>query len=412
MKIYIETYGCTANKSDESTIKGILKNSDNQIINNIRDADFLLILTCTVIGTTEQRMLSRLKEFKKYDKKVIVAGCMPVVQSELIKSIIPDAFLISPNEIKNIGLIVNGSYSKIKVISEKKFDDTIAPISISKGCIFSCSYCITHLARGELNSIPKKDIIKDIISATNQGCKEIQLTAQDTAAYGFDNGNNLGSLLEEICKIKRDFRIRVGMMNPSTLQKNLDLIIKSFKNEKIYKFLHLPVQSGDDDILKLMDRKYSVNDFKDIVKKFKKNFKNLTLATDIIVGFPSEDEKQFENSIKLVNEIKPDIVNITKFSARPYTLAKNMKNRISTDIVKKRSKFLTDYCKRILSEINKNYVGQEFNILITEQGKNKTYSGRTINYKPVVLKENVTIGNYYDVEIIGSAPTYLYGKLI
>jgi MiaB-like tRNA modifying enzyme len=415
MKVYLETYGCTANKSDESVAIGVLKKEHHKIVDKIEDADALVLLTCTVIGTTEQRMLSRLRVFKKTNKKIIVAGCMPQVQTELVKSIVPNASLLPPQYIQYINYIVReeeipSQKEKNKIIP-KHFEDFSAPISIAKGCMFSCSYCITHFARGQLQSFSKDGIISDVKQAINQECKEILLTAQDTASYGFDADDDLGCLLKDVCKIEGDFRIRVGMMNPYTAQKNIDSILSAYIHQKIYKFLHLPVQSGDNNILQQMNRKYQVEDFEKIVSTFRKKYPNITLSTDIIVGFPGESEEQFERSVKLIKKVKPDIVNITRFSARPMTKAKTMKGRIPTEIVKDRSRRLTTLCKEIARQVNTKHIGKEYAILITKK-EDDTFIGRARNYKLVVAKGNVKVGEFASVKIVDSGDIHLFGKLI
>ena len=416
MKVYLEVYGCTANKSDASLIKGILRDSSHKIVENIDEADSIVLLTCTVIDTTEQRMLSRLKIFKKTGKNVIVAGCMASIQTDLIRSILPDAKLLPPQYSYHILDILDNRKTafidKNKTLFSKYYEDVIAPVSIAEGCKFSCSYCITSLARGKLKSYPMDEITQDVCSAIRQSCKEIQLTAQDTSSYGLDCGHDLGELLINLSKIKGDYRVRVGMMNPYTALKNIDSIIKGFENPKIYKFLHLPVQSGDNDILKKMNRKYTVDDFLEIIKKFRENYPDITISTDVIVGFPTETYEQFQHTIDLLKMVKTDITNITRYSARPHTRAKTMKGRIKTDVVKERSKILTELCSTISKENNLRHLGKKYTAIITEKGKNNTFVGRTENYKPIVIKENVEIGEFIPVEVTEAASTYLFGSII
>jgi threonylcarbamoyladenosine tRNA methylthiotransferase CDKAL1 len=421
MNIYVETYGCTANKADETLLLGLLKNDGHMIVGSLQDADILILLTCTVIGTTEQRMLSRLKVFIKTQKKIIVAGCMSSVQPDLIKNLVPDAILLPPQHIQYINDIIKYDIIKgekqffietKKPVLPKYFNAMYAPIAIAEGCRLSCSYCITHFARGKLKSFPVQEITTDVCSALKQGCKEIQLTAQDTASYGLDIGTNLGALLSQISAIPGVFRIRVGMMNPATTQKNLDSILNAYHHQKIYKFLHLPVQSGDDEILKLMNRGYTVKDFLSLINRFRKKLPALTFSTDVIIGFPTETEEQFSRTIQLIKQIKPDITNITRFSARPLTTAKTMMGRIPTHIVKERSQRMTKLCSAISLEKNQEQKGKTYTVLVTEKGKHTTFTGRTDNYKQVVLKEPVVIGDFVPTEIIDAAPTHLVGKLI
>lgn len=249
-------------------------------------------------------------------------------------------------------------------------------------------------------------------SALRQGCKEIQLTAQDTGSYGLDTEHNLGDLLTNVCKIKGRYRIRVGMMNPYTALKNLDPIIQAFDDPKIYKFLHLPVQSGDNGILKRMSRKYTIDDFLEITKKFREKYPDITISTDVIAGFPTETDEQFQHTIDLLRTVKPAIVNITRYSARPYTKAKAMKGRIKTDIVKERSRILTELCSTISKENNQKHIGKTYTVLVVEKGKNNTIVGRTENYKPIVLREKVEIGKFVPVIVTDAASTHLFGRLI
>ena len=416
MKTYLEVYGCTANKSDANLVKGQLLKNKHEIVEKIDDADVLIILTCTVIDATQHRMLFRIKEFKKTGKKIIVAGCMASIQKELVREILPDAIFLPPQYSHHIIDVLEENRivfeEKNKTLFPKYHDSIFAPISISEGCNFSCSYCITSKARGKLRIFPIEEIKQDVCLAVKQGCKEIQLTAQDTASYVFDTKTDLGELLTNVCTINGEYKIRVGMMNPFTLLKNIDSIIKGYNDPKIYKFLHLPVQSGNNEILKMMKRKYTTDDFFNIVKQFRKHYSNLTLSTDIIVGFPTETDEQFQHTINLLEQIKPDVTNITRFSARPFTKAKSMKGRIKTEIVKNRSKKLTQLCSKLTEKNNQKHVGKKYNVLITEKGKNNTFIGRSENYKPVILKDKVEIGCFYPMEIEGYAPTYLIGRII
>jgi MiaB-like tRNA modifying enzyme len=416
MQVYIETYGCTANKSDESAIKGLLKQEDFDLVSSSEVADVIILLTCTVVGTTEQRMLSRIKVLETLDKPLIITGCMPVVQSDLITAVAPDAMQVSPQHLRQIPDLLNGK--KLVVESNqaihlpKYFEGVTAPIAIAEGCLRSCSYCITHFARGHLVSYPPSQILADVQSALYQGCREIQLTAQDTASYGYNQKMDLGMLLREISAIEQEFRVRVGMMNPMMLQNHLQSVLPAFLDSKIYKFLHLPVQSGDNTILEKMQRGYTVEEFKMLVNAFREQLPSITLATDIIVGFPTESKEHFENTVQLLDELQPDIVNITRYSARPYTLAKKMNGRIPSEVMKKRSRYLTEYCKRITEKKNSLCIGNQYSVLITEVGKQGSVVGRTNSYKPVVIQEQLPLGVFIDVEITGVTPHYLVGKLI
>ena len=417
MKVYVETYGCTANKSDESIVKGILLSKGHEMVYEAKEADALIILTCTVIGSTEQRMLHRIKLLDSFNKKLIVSGCMAAVQSYLIKNVAPRADIVSPNMIHTVGDILEGKVPPLNQITKtslpRYYSGVIAPIAISEGCNLSCSYCITSKARGKLISYPRGEIINTIENALKNGCREIQITSQDTASYGMDNGERLGDLIHEICKLKGEFRLRIGMMNPLTASNQIEELIEAFRHRKVYKFLHLPVQSGDGKVLKHMRRGYSVENFIDIVKKFRKAFPRITLSTDVIVGFPGENENNFLNTVKLIKTIRPDIVNITRFSPRPLTEAKEMKNKVPTHVSKERSRVLSEICRDISREKNEWYKNKKYTLLITEKGKNNTIIGRTCNYKSVIMKADPSlIGRFVRARIVDSTSTHLIGKLI
>ncbi|MEM3333510.1 MAG: radical SAM protein, partial [Thermoplasmata archaeon] len=242
-----------------------------------------------------------------------------------------------------------------------------------------------------------------------KGIKEIRLTALDTAAYGIDLNSNLPSLLNKIDEIEGEFRVRIGMMEPANTIKIIDDLIESFKSEKIFKFFHIPVQSGDDKILKLMGRNYTSSDFVQIVESIRKNFTHYTLSTDIIVGFPGENESTFNSTIEIVKKTRPDIMNITRFSPREGTIAYSLK-QVKSSLAKEWSKKLTELHQKISEENNSEMLGKKFKILLTEKGK-RNYLGRTDGYRPVIV-ENGEIYRFYDVEIYSFTPFYLIGKIL
>jgi MiaB-like tRNA modifying enzyme len=416
MNIYLEVYGCTANKSDAAIVKGIIhQKTPHQLVDSIEKADLFIILTCTVIATTEQRMISKIKQVKKMGKKIIISGCMAAVQKKKLTVLFPDAFFLPPQQIHHIPSIIDSqtisSQKNQKYEANRMYDSIIASISIAEGCQFCCHYCITCKARGKLHSFPMKSIYETVETAVQNGCKEIQLTAQDTASYGMDIQTNLGELLQTLSRIEGNYKIRIGMMNPRSVLIHLDSIIQGFTNSHVYTFLHLPVQSGDNQILQLMNRGYQVNDFNYIVDQFRSHFPQLVLSTDIIVGYPSETTTQFQSSLNLLQSIKPDVINITRFSARPGTKAKTMNNRIPTDIVKQRSRQLSAIAEEITAKKNEHYIGMTLPVLITQQKTTGSVIGRASNYKPVVIKETLPLGKWVQVKITDSTAIYLSGIL-
>lgn len=407
------------NQGEARIMQDTLQKIGHSIVDDLDHSDALVLVTCTVIETTELRMMRRLKTFSKTGKPVVVAGCMATVQKDDILTLNPNAILLSPQAIDDIGKIVEKlseeePRNKKEIIetgtSTKKTTDAIIPIS--SGCLGSCSYCITRIARGELRSCPPEFLIESMRKALGEGYKEIRLTSQDSAAYGADINYNLPSLLRKIETLDGEFRVRVGMMNPENVLPILQDVIEAYKDKRIYKFLHLPVQSGSERILKKMGRKYKLNEFFQVVKEFREAFPDITVSTDIIVGFPGESEDEFLDSVQLIKKLRPNILNITRFSPRPKTEAMNMEDKIPSRIAKERSRELTKIHEDISRKINKEFVDRRERILITEPGKNNTMMGRTDTYKPVVVEDEVQVGEFVDVEITEARDIYLKGRVL
>lgn len=416
MKCYVEVYGCTANKSDAHLVQGLISSHPEYcLVSTIKEADLIILLTCTVIGTTEQRMLHRIAELNEMNKKMVISGCMASIQQNIIKKRCPHGFLVPPQNIHKLLDILsqkkNDGTINHKAKGPKQYHDLFAPISIAEGCLFSCSYCITHLARGTLVSFPEQTIIQSVKHAIKQGCKEIQLTAQDTASYGLDQGSSLPSLLEKIVSINGEFMIRIGMMNPRTAITIFPQLLEIYQHKNVYSFLHLPLQSGDNTILKKMNRGYTVEQALNIIYSARKNIPDITIATDVIIGFPSETDTQFQKTKHLLTKIQPDVVNITRFSARPFTKAKTMPDRIPTEIVKKRSREITEFCNQLMLQRNIRYIGRTLSILPLKKGKQHSVIARSHNYKPVIIKKPVPLGVKRTVEITDATSTHLVGML-
>jgi len=222
---------------------------------------------------------------------------------------------------------------------------------------------------------------------------------------------NLVALLKEIVAIDKKFMIRIGMMNPNHALEMLNDLIEIYKNEKIFKFIHIPVQSGNNDILKMMKRKYTVEDFTKIVDTFRNSFDKITISTDIIAGFPTETKEQFQESVRLIDRIKPDVVNISRYSARPGTDAAKME-QLKGEETKERSRSLTQSFDWAAFRVNKTWEKWSGTILIDEVGKNDTSVGRNFAYKPIVVKGIYKLGDEIKVKILDVTKHYLIGVKI
>jgi MiaB/RimO family radical SAM methylthiotransferase len=424
LKVFIETYGCTFNQGDSQIIAGLLNENNVEIVDNIWDCEIAIINTCYVKNPTENKVSNRIKKLQEIypDKKIIVSGCMVEIDPEKLDKIAPKSSWIGPHQISKsfdvvkktaAGEIVRefGLSKDLKVgVSKLRFDKFIHIIQICEGCLGVCSYCCTRFARGPLHSYSIDEIVKEADLAIKNGCVEIQLTAQDTAAFGKDNNQSLSSLISKVTSLEGKFRIRIGMMHPKNVSDDLDNLVNSFKNEKVYKFLHLPIQSASNKVLKDMQRGHTVNEFKNIVKKFKEEIPNMTIATDIIVGYPTETEEDFQKTTNLLKDIKPGLIHISKYKHRKGATS-SLLDEIPNKVMKKRSKYLTAIKSEITSEENKQLLNFTLKVLVVKVGKKSGFICKTDSYIPVVVND-ATIGTFIKVKIKQTTSTYLKGERI
>jgi len=285
---------------------------------------------------------------------------------------------------------------------------------VGYGCLGACAYCCVVFARGRIRSYTIDEITEKVENDVSSGVQEFWLTAQDMACYGKDLSTNLAALLKAVCAVLGDFKVRVGMMTPNLALEILPELINSFKDAKVFKFLHLPVQSGDNDVLRNMNRCYTVEEFNKVVVAFREAFPDVTLATDVICGFPGETKQAFENTLGLLREVKPDIVNVSKFFARPRTAAAALKEGLVAQAeIKRRSAKAAGLARKLSLERNRRWVGKEGTILIDETGKLPcSWIGRNFAYKPVTLKScSNLLGRSMQVKITEAFSTYLSGAI-
>jgi MiaB-like tRNA modifying enzyme len=413
MRVYIKTFGCSANKIEEEIIRRKLISSGFYITDSINDADVIIVNTCTVRTETDLKIMKYLSLINKINKKIIVTGCMASAQPALIAKNFPSCSIISP--ISKIDEAIKNNI-KICLDKEKPIDSfpyingIKASILIARGCLGNCSYCIVRIAKGTLKSISCDIIKNNLLEALNYGAKEIRISAQDTGVYGYDIGVNLAFLLNKLIEIPKDFIMRIGMFKPSSVLPFLNQLLDSYSSEKIYKFIHIPVQSGSNKILEKMNRGYNIETFKKVLNSFKERFPNITLYTDIIVGFPGEEEYEFNETYKLLMEIKPDKTHISRFTPRPHTLAAAMP-QVPEYIKKKRSKELSRITKEIQLENNSKWIGKIVEALVIERNNNRILA-RTKEYKNIILPNcNISLGEKIEVMIDDVTPFCLIGRI-
>ncbi|MFH1770860.1 MAG: tRNA (N(6)-L-threonylcarbamoyladenosine(37)-C(2))-methylthiotransferase [archaeon] len=415
-KVYVKTYGCAHNQADSEFMAGQLHQADYEIVNDETKADLVLINTCTVKDPSEKKFFSELKRLKQ---KVIVAGCIP--QSDKNNPVLQDYSLIGVKQIHNIVQVADETMKgnivhllehtrdvKLNLPRIRK-NPLVEIIPISSGCMGNCTFCKTKQARGGVLSFSPESIIKQIRMALNEDVKEVWLTSEDTGAYGLDIKTTLPVLLGKILEIPKDFRIRLGMINPEHVKRDLKELIQVFKDERMFKFIHIPVQSGNDRVLEAMNRPYTVKDFKDSVAKLRKEIPKITIATDIICGFPEETKKEFEDTLDLVKELKFEVVNISKFYPRSGTKALELK-ALPTKEKKARSKKLTELNLVLID--NKEWLGWKGKIIVDDKGKPGSFVGRNDYYRPIVVKGKNLLGKELNVKVVKVKRDYFIGEIV
>jgi MiaB/RimO family radical SAM methylthiotransferase len=319
---------------------------------------------------------------------------------------------------------LNGSPRKLALsLPRVRVNPVVSIVPVTYGCVGECSYCCVRFARGSLRSFSVDEVVDYVRRSLGEGVREFWFTGQDVACYGLDLDASVGvvDLSRKVCQINDfgEFWVRLGMMTPSLLLRFVDYYAEFLSAQqesagKVFEFLHIPVQSGDDEVLGLMNRRYCVEDFTRIIAAFKRVLPRVTLATDVIVGFPGESENAFQRTVSLIEEVKPDIVNVSKFFARPNTLAEKMKNRVSAEELGRRSEVMADVARRISLEKNKAWVGWRGQVLIDEKGKEEgSWVGRNFAYKPVVVhSEEDMLGKILSVRVVDAFQSHLLGEIV
>jgi len=418
-KIFVEAYGCSASFADSEMISGLILNGGHTLVDNSSESDLNIVVTCSVKDATANKMIHRIKSLKS--KPLVVAGCFPKAEKSTVEKFAENASLLGPNSLGMTLQVIDSTLSGRKQISledsdlskvglpKVRLNPVVGIVEIASGCMSECTFCQTKLSKGDLSSYRLGDIVRQVQTEIKEGCKEIWLTSTDNGCYGFDIGTDLPSLVNAVVEIPDDFMIRVGMMNPMYMPRIKEGLIESFDNDKVFKFLHIPVQSGSDKVLHDMKRGHTVGTFREIVKKAKERFGEFTISTDVIVGFPSETREDFQKTVNLLDETRPDVVNLSRYSARPGTDAAEWK-QIDVAEVKRRSKVIFEQISKISIENNKKWIGWTGKVLFDEK-IDEGIKGRNFAYKPVFVRNEVDIGQSHAVEITDVTVNSLLGKI-
>ena len=417
MDIAFITFGCSLNQADSEAMAALLKEAGFNIVDKPEDAELVVVNSCTVKNLAETKFFKTLRDLG--DNKIVIAGCIPQADQATVIERLSNYSLLGTSQLDKIVHIVQETIEGniVRLLEKDKLRRLALPkirknkiidiIPISEGCLGNCTYCKTKQARGDLTSYPIKDIVHQVEIAIKDNCKEIWLTSQDCGAYGLDTNTDLTELLERVLAVDGDFKVRLGMSNPNHIIKLADKLIELYKNPKMFKFLHIPVQSGNNEILKAMNRFYTIEDYNNIINKFKQSIPNITIATDIICGFPGETDQQFNDSLKVITETKPNVINFSKYWARPGTKAATLP-QVNSKTIKQRTEQIKQAFKDMNNAQNQALTGQTTTIIIDDKGKD--WIGHDDSYRHIVIKGAYKLGQTVNVKILEANEHYFLAE--
>ena len=393
--VYLRTFGCTYNEGDSWKLAEVLKAQGCSLVSDPDCADAIVINTCTVVERTERNVLRELRRFR--GRPLYVTGCMPLVQEDEIRRVCTPV-IIHPSAI-------HAAYARVNTVPS----GPVAVVQACRGCLGACTYCITRLARGRLESRSRGEIIRETARLVDAGAVEVRLTGQDLAAWGRDTGQTLPDLLHRLDSLSGRFMIRPGMMNPATLYPIRKEVAESFTLPKIFASLHIPIQSGSAGVLERMGRGYTPEQVISIVEEFERTVPSFSLTTDIICGFPKETEEDFSRTLALIRRIRPDRVIVTRYSRRPGTPAAG-ENDMPDRVRKERSRKIRLLAEDIAREKNAEWRGRTVPVMITERVRPGTSMGRTREYRGVVLLGDIQPGTVLPVRLREDRTYYFTGE--
>ncbi len=436
-KAFVETYGCQQNVSDSETISGMLASMGYEMTDDKENADFIIYNTCAVRENAELKVygnLGALKHLKKRKPDVILAVCGCMMQRESVKEEIrkkykhidivfgthslyrfPEILSTVLNTKERVLDVEDSEGAIAEELPQKNADGPCAWVSVMYGCNNFCSYCIVPYVRGRERSRSKENIIEDVKRAAQRGCREVTLLGQNVNSYGNDLSEDIdfADLLSLVCKVDGIERVRFMTSHPKDISDKL--VDTMAKEKKVCKQLHLPIQAGNNRVLESMNRRYTKESYLEKIRKIKEKMPQITLTTDIIVGFPGETNEEFEDTLEVLQKVRYDTIFSFIYSKRPGTPASEMEDVISPEEKKANFDKMLKLQETISKEKNLELYGKVMTVLV--EGKSKTnpeyLSGRTEGGKIVNFKGDESItGTFKEVEITDVKTWSLTGKLI
>ena len=433
MKYYITTMGCQLNENDSEKLAGIVEGMGFEKTEKLEEADLVIYNTCCVRENAEERLFGKLGELKKQKEEkgtiIAIGGCMmqePAMLEKIKKSYNYTDIVFGTHTLhkfeedlkkvlengKKVRDVIDIDGEVIEDLPIKRNDNFKASVTIMYGCNNFCSYCIVPYVRGRERSREPEKILEEVEMLAKEGYKEITLLGQNVNSYNGRENYKFANLLNDVCKI--DGIERVRFISPHPKDFTDDVIEAIANNPKIARVLHLPLQSGSSAVLKKMNRKYTKEQYLELVDKIKTRIPDVVLSTDIIVGFPGETEEDFEDTLDVVRKVNYEQVFMFIYSRREGTVADKMENQIPEEIKHKRFDRLKELFDSRVSENNQKYIGTTQKILVDGYSKNdkETLTGRTDTNKVVNFKGNKDlIGKMINIKITEEHKWYLSGEI-
>ena len=426
--IFVLSQGCAANFGDGEKIARILSKKSEVSFEfpelSVGDAaksepEAFYLNVCTVKGNAGALKLLRKTASTYPGVPIYITGCAPKdFREEAVKAASQVQFITlaeleasdtSPSPRSNA---IGSTHHN--VLRESPY---VGIVNIEEGCLDACAFCSTHLVKGRLHSFAPNAIVDQVQALVDDGCLEIQLTGQDCACYGFDIDTNLARLTQRILThVNGNYRIRLGMGNPRHVLGYQEALLNCFTDERLYKFIHIPVQSGSENVLKAMNRRHTARDYAALAHAFTERFSKFTLSTDLIVGYPGETAEDFNETLELLKETRPTVCNITRFVARPGTVAARLEasaNAVPDAVKHERSAILAEAFQQIALENNREWIGDESTVVTEKPGyRSGTTIARNAAYRPVALQGSFPAGKTLRVRITDAEPFALRAEPI
>ncbi len=433
-KVYIETYGCQMNLADSEIVASIVTSGGYDLTDTADNADVIFLNTCSVRDNAEKTIFKRLEHLKHYKKKnrklvVGVLGCMAErLRGKLIGKQNLVGIVVGPDEYRKLPHLIDNALAgeqgiAVKLSRVETYDDILplrtegisAWISIMRGCDKFCTYCVVPFTRGRERSRPMNSIVEETKKLQDQGIKEVTLLGQNVNSYNDTEGSNdFSDLLRAVAREVPDMRIRYTTSHPYDMSDKLIETMAEYEN--ICNYIHLPVQSGSDRILQMMNRQYSVEQYIERIGKIREFIPDCSLSTDIIAGFPTESIEDHQKTLDLMRRVKYDGAYMFKYSPRENTKAWKMEDDITEDEKKRRLNQIIEIQHIIAKQLNEDEHGKKFEILVEGESKKneEEWMGRTCSNKVVIFptKPGISIGDKVMVRVFNSNSATLFGKLV